>query len=210
VLAGLSRGAFVARALSPWAGVLLAVSGLTAIAVGARWRRPAAGVGGAVVGALCGLALHPVLAARVGGVDRLTAVALGAAVVGGAGVVAPFALPLAAGALPGALVGRHVPVAGSGLYGAALGALVGGALALVFAGTVAALVASSVGAVLLGGALLAFLRARPIAAELASRPFLLLAWVAVLAVAGAAFQRGRAWQPGGRARRDAPPRLEER
>jgi hypothetical protein len=206
-LAGLARGAFVARALAPWLGVLLALAGLVALTVGARWRRPGAAAGGAVVGALCGLALHPVVASRIGGVDRVTTVALGAAVVGAGGLLAPFVFPFVAGALPGALLARHVPIAGSGLYGLAIGALVGGVLGLVFADTVAALVASSVGAVLLGGALLALLRANPITAELAGRPFLILAWIAVLAVAGAAFQRGRAWQAGGgsRDRRGAPP-----
>jgi hypothetical protein len=210
MLAGLARGAFVARALAPWLGVLLALVGLAALAAGARWRRPAAAAGGAILGAFCGLALHPLVASRIGGVDRVTTVALGAALVGGGGLLAPFVFPFVAGALPCALLARHVPVAGSGLYGLAIGALVGGVLGLVFAETVAALVASSIGAVLLGGALLALLRAKPITAELADRPFLLLAWIAILAVAGAGFQRGRAWQAGGgsRPRRGAPPPLE--
>jgi hypothetical protein len=210
VLAALGRGALVARALSPWIGAALALAGVAALAVGARWRRPIAGVGGAIVGALSGLALHPLVQARIGGLDRTTTIGLGAAVVGGAGLFAPVVFPLVAGALPGALLARHVPVAGSGLYGGAIGALVGGALALAFADTVAALVASSLGAVLLGGALLALLRARPMTAELTARPFLLLAWIAILAIAGAAFQRGRAWQAGGgpRARRDGTARLE--
>jgi hypothetical protein len=41
----------------------------------------------------------------------------------------------------------------------------------------------------------------------ASRPWILLAFVVVLTIAGAAYQRGTAWGRGGplRARRDAPP-----
>lgn len=210
MLAGLGRGALVARALSPWLGAALALAGAATLVAGARWRRPIAGLGGAVVGALAGLAMHPLVQLRVGGVDRSAAVAIGAAVVGGAGLFAPPVFLLAAGALPGALLARHLPIAGSGLYGAAIGALAGAALALLFAETVAALVASTIGAILLGAALLALLHALPITAELAGRPFLLLAWIAVLAISGAAFQRGRAWRAGndGHARRDALPRLE--
>jgi hypothetical protein len=195
-LAGAARLASAARALG-WAGALpLGAAGLWLLLDGARRRRPIAAAGGAAIGALAGAAVAGWASARFG-VPR-TAVALGAAAaLGTAAAALPLAFAFAAGALPGALAGWHVPLGGSGLAGAAAGAVVAGGAALLLARLVAAAVASALGAALLCGAGLAALGGRALAAELVDRPAVLLGLVAVLAVAGAAFQSATAWQAPG-------------
>jgi hypothetical protein len=191
------RLAAAARGLG-WLGALpLAAAGAWLLLRGARRRRPIAAAGGAAVGALAAVAAGGWLSARTG-IGRPVLAAVAAAAIGAGAAAAPPLFAFAAGALPGALAGWHVPLGGSAPAGAAAGALAGGAVALLLAPHVAAAVSSTLGAALLVGAGLAAGGARPFAAELAGRPAVLLGAVVVLAVAGAAFQSGRAWEAPGR------------
>jgi len=162
------------RAL-PWPATLgLALLGLAALAVGARWRRPLAVAGGAVVGWAAGMALTSWLLREVGLPPLATRIGAAAAVATLSGLLPPAFLA-AAGALPGALVGSALTSEAVGPW-AGLG--LGGLAGLLLGRAVAATAAAGLGAALL-----------------AERPFVLLTLTAVVAVAGAAFQWTRAWEP---------------
>jgi hypothetical protein len=197
-LAGAGRLGEGARALG-WPGALaLGGPGLWLLLDGARRRRPIAALAGGAAGALAGAWLSGWAEARLG-ISRPLLVGGAALAVGGAAAAFPLLFAFAVGALPGALLGSLLPIGRSELAGAAAGALASGVTAVLLAGPVAAAASASLGAALLCGAALAGLGPRPLAAELASRPRVLLGLAAVLSVAGAAFQAGRAWEaPGAR------------
>jgi hypothetical protein len=197
VLAGLGDLGELALELPLPAAAALAVAGLVLLLAGARRRRPIGILGGAVVGLLAALAARHWIEARwpgfpLGGVAAAGTVGL--AVLGG---MAPRAFVLAAGALPGAVLGAAVPIGDSPLAGAVAGAAALGALTSVAAELTAAAVASTLGALLLGGGLLAAVVPPAEGRELVARPFALLAWVVVLGAVGVVFQQGRAFQAGG-------------
>jgi hypothetical protein len=203
-LGGLSRLASLASGLPlPTAGAL-AVAGVLLLVVGARSRRVIGAVGGAAVGALAALAAAGWVQARWPELPRPALAAGGAAALGVLGGLWPPLFVFAAGALPGAVLGVAVPVAERPLVGLAVGAAALGGLALVAAELTAVAVAAGLGAGLVGGALLAAAGPRPEVSALAARPFLLLAWLAVVGAAGGALQLGSAWGKGGGGRGAAP------
>jgi hypothetical protein len=123
----------------------------------------------------------------------------GAAIVLGlAAGFAPPVYPLALGMVPGALLGLRMPLAGRVWLGAAAGAVVLGGLAVLARRIVIAATAAAAGAVLLAGALLALAARFTALTALTRRPVLLTLVLAVLAVAGTAFQVGRQPRPAGR------------
>jgi hypothetical protein len=202
-LAALGRAAAWAHGAGPVAGALLAIVGVLALTVALRAPRPLAVAGGALVGALAGLAVRGPLALHLG-LAATTSAAAGAAVAAAACGLLPPLFPFAAGALPGALLGLHAPLGGRAALGAAVGGLVAGAIALVFARPVTAIVAALAGGLAFGTGLLALLGARPLGEELASRPLALLAFALVTGIAGAAFQLARG-EPRGPSRAASPP-----
>ena len=179
------------RAL-PWPVTLaMAALGLATLAVGARARRPLAVAGGAVAGWAAGMALAPWLAREVGISVLATRVACAAAVATLSGLL-PATFLFAAGALPGALVGSAMAREAVGLW-AGLG--LGGLAGLLLGRAVAAMAAASLGAALLAAAALGASGRWEALQVLSERPFVLLTLTAVAAVAGAAFQWNRAWEP---------------
>lgn len=179
------------RAL-PWPAALgLAGLGLTILAVGARWRRPLAVCGGAVLGWTAGVALAPWLLREVG-VSPLATRAIAATALAVLSGFVPSAFLFAAGALPGAVVGSLLSAEPASLW-AGLG--LGGLAGLVAGRAVAAMAAAAFGAMLLAAAALAVSDHVDSFRALAERPFVLLTLTAVVAVAGAAFQWARAWEP---------------
>jgi hypothetical protein len=194
-LAGLGGLGEAAVGLPAPAAAALGLAGLLLLVAGARRRRPIGALGGAVVGALAALAARRGLAEVALSSAGLTLA--GAAGLGLLGGLAPRLFVFAAGALPGAVLGAAAPIAGSPLGGALAGGAALGALALVAAEPIAVAVASTLGAALLGGAALAGALPRAVAREVVARPFLLLAWVALVGTVGAAFQLGRSFQEGG-------------
>ncbi|GAO03498.1 hypothetical protein [Anaeromyxobacter sp. PSR-1] len=189
-LAGLVRVALAARAFGWPLGLALVVVGLAALAASDRLRRPAAAVGGAVVGALAALAARRLLGPQLE-LSALASAGLGAAVLGAACAAMPPLFPAAAGALAGALAGVHLPIGGRAAVGAGLGALAAALLALAASRAVAVVLCALAGGLALGVGLLAAAGTRPIASELAIRPFALLGFAVVAGVAGAAFQLAR-------------------
>jgi hypothetical protein len=189
-LTALIRLVLLARALGVAGGIALALAGLAALTVADRLRRPTAALGGALTGALAALALRGLLAAHLGASPAL---ATGVAAAAGAlaGALVPALFPAAAGALAGALVGVHLPLAGRAELGAAAAGIVGAALALLGARAVTVCLAVTGGGLALGAGLLALGGARPLAVELAGRPFALLGFALVAAIAGGAFQLSR-------------------
>jgi hypothetical protein len=190
-IAAFGSAAEAARPLGVLGGALLVVAGLAALTVAARFRRALAVIGGAGVGALAAVALRDFVAAHLG-LSPVMTIALGAAA-GGVGCgVYPLAFPIAAAALPGALLGHGVPLAGRALLGAAAGGLIGAAIGAGFARAVAAAFASLLGGAALSVGLVVASGASPSVQALAAHPFALVAVALVAAVAGAAFQLGRA------------------
>lgn len=189
----------------PWpAAVALLTAGAVTLAAGARARRPLAAVGGAIVGAAAGAAATVLLQGR-GGIPPMAMAAVAAAAGALAGVLFPPVFIFGAGALPAALVGLAFPVQGQAALGALTGIAVGGAIALLFARWVAAIAAAGLGAALVASGLFAaFGRSVPLRA-LASHPLALAGVLAVLTVAGAAFQHASAWAPPARRSGGAPP-----
>jgi len=121
----------------------------------------------------------------------MTAVAAAAGAL--AGALFPPAFIFGAGALPGALVGLAFPVQGHAALGAVAGLALGGGAAVLFSRWVAAISASGLGAALMAAGLFAgFGRSEPLRA-LATHPLALAGVLAVLTVAGAAFQHASAW-----------------
>lgn len=189
-LVALVRLVLVARAFGLAGGIALTLAGLAALTVADRLRRPTAALGGALTGALAAVALRGFLATRVG-VPPAVAMGVAAAAGGLAGALSPALFPAAAGALAGALVGVHVPLAGRAELGAAAAGVIGAALALLGARAVTVGLAVTAGGLALGAGLLALGGAHPVAVELASRPFPLLGFALVVAIAGGAFQLSR-------------------
>lgn len=187
LLAGLEALAAVVRPLGRVAGIALALTGLVALTVATRRRRPLAVVGGAVLGALAALALREALRAHLGVAPPLAA-GIAAAAGAAAGGLVPAAFPFAVLALPGALLGLEVPLAGRSLLGAAAGGLVAGIVGLLLSRGVAATASSVAGGILVGLGLLALAGPARLAQEIAARPFALIAFAAVTGIAGAAFQ----------------------
>lgn len=179
------------RALPGPAALALAIAGLALLGAGARWRRPLAVLGGAGVGWAAGMALAPWLLREVGVPPPVTRIAA-AAVVAALSAFLPGAFLFAAGALPGALAGSVLGGATVGLW-AGLG--LGGLAGLVAGRAVAAMAASCMGAALLVAAALAVSDRWETIQVLAEHPFVLVTLAAVVAVAGAAFQWRRAWEP---------------
>ncbi len=189
----------------PWPGaVALLAAGAVTLVAGARARRPLAVVGGAIVGAAAGAAASALLAGRVG-VPPLAATAVVAAAGALAGGLFPPAFLFGAGALPGALVGLAFPVQGHAEVGALAGIALGGVAAVLLGRWVAAITAAGLGAALLAAGLFAgFGRSEPLRV-LADHPLALAGILAVLTVAGAAFQHASAWAPPRRAGAGPPP-----
>jgi hypothetical protein len=184
---GLAALAAVVRPLGRGVGTGLVAVGIVLLTVATRRRRPLAIVGGAAVGALAALAMRDALRVHLGGGQAIAAVAAAAAGAA-AGGLAPVAFPFAAAALPGALLGWEVPLAGRPVLGAAAGGLIAGLAGLALGRALAATVASIAGGLLVTLGLLATAGAHPLAREIAVRPFALVAFTAVTAIAGAAFQ----------------------
>lgn len=195
-LGGLGRLAQGVSAAGPLAGAALLAAGIVALTVALRAPRPLAAAGGAIVGALAGLAVKGTLALHFG-LAPLTSAVAGAAVVALACGAFPPLFPFAVGALPGALLGVLVPLGGRGVLGAAAGALVAGVVALVFGRPLTAGFAAVTGGLLAGAGLLALLGGSPLARELGGRPFALLGFAVVTGIAGAAFQLARREGPAG-------------
>jgi hypothetical protein len=189
-LGGIGLAAERALAAGPVVGGVLAVLGIVALTVALRAPRPLAAAGGAVVGALAGIAARGTLALHFG-LSPVTSAAVGAALAALACGAFPPIFPFALGALPGALFGVHAPIGGRGAFGAAAGALVGGTIALVFARPVTAGFTALAGGLLAGAGLLAVFAGHPLTVELAGRPFALLGFALVTGIAGAAFQLAR-------------------
>jgi hypothetical protein len=191
VLAGLALLAESARAAGVVAGAVLLAVGLVGLTVALRAARPLAAAGGAVVGALAGLAARGTLALHFGLSPALSA-ASGAALLAVACGAFPPLFPFAVGALPGALLGAHAPIAGRGAFGAAAGGLVAGVVTLLFSRPVAAGFAALASGLLAGAGLLAIAGDHPLAVEIARHPLALIAFAIVIGIAGAAFQLSRA------------------
>jgi hypothetical protein len=207
--AGLGVAADAVRAHGPWSGALLVLAGVAALTVAARSPRTLAAAGGAVLGALSALALRGWIAAHVG-LSAPLSVTLGGVTGAGVGLAFPAAFPFLAGAVPGAILGAGVPLSGRAVLGAAAGAAVGGVAGLAAGRAVAAVVASLLGGALVAVGGVAMLGARPIAAELAGRPFALAAIAVVLGIAGAAYQLAPHGAAGPAPRDDERPPLERR
>jgi hypothetical protein len=175
------------RAAGPAVGFASVVAGMVLLSIVGRVPRVLAGAGGALVGVLAALAAQGAIAFNLA-LSPSVAVPVAAVVVGGACAAFPPLYPVAVGALPGALLGVHVPLSGRAAFGAAAGALAGGLVALVFARAVSLLFASLAGGLCVALGAVAVLSKHPLAAELAARPFALLAVALVLGVAGTAFQ----------------------
>jgi hypothetical protein len=171
------------------AGAVLLLAGAWLLLDGARRPRALGAVGGAAAGALAVLAAQGWLGEHLPAASSWAGVAAGA--VGGAvaGGLLPPAFLFAVGALPGGVLASVVEVGGSRLAGLLLGAAALGSVS-VFAGRATrALAAGTIGALASGAAGLALLGAwggRPLAEELAGRPLLLVGWLLVVGVAGAA------------------------
>jgi hypothetical protein len=201
-LAALAQLVARLRGMGVLAGIGLVVVGVALLAASDRLRRPVAFLGGGAVGALA------VMAARAMVPGALESAAWGWAVAAACAVVsaaAPAAFPALTGALVGALMGLHVPVAGKPLLGGLLAAAVGAALLAMSARGVAAILASLAGGLALGIGLVTLAGGREIAAELASRPLILLGFAIVTGIAGAAFQLSG--ERASRGRLPEPPRL---
>jgi hypothetical protein len=179
------------EALPLWAlAALLGLGGFVLVA-GARWRRPLGAAGGAAAGAVAGLGVGGLLGLSAGYLPLA-----GAAAVGGAALVLPSLFPFAAGALPGAFLGALAAPSGAPWLGAIIGSFLLGGLGLLWARLVAAASAGAMGAGLVGAALLGAAGRVPALAPLARWPALLAGLLAVLAIAGAAFQASVAWGSG--------------
>lgn len=192
-LAALVRLVLLARGLGLAAGVALVVAGLGLLVLAERLRRPTAALGGALVAAL---ALHLVRGLLAPWLTRLglspaTGAALAAAAGGVAAGLFPPLFPAGAGALAGALLGVHLPLAGRAALGAGAAAVAGAALSLLGARAVTICLAVATGGLALGAGLLALGGAHPLAAEVALRPFALVGFALVAAVAGGAYQLAR-------------------
>jgi hypothetical protein len=187
LLAGLAALAGAVLPLGTAAGSALALTGVVALTVATRWRRPLAVGGGTVVGVLAALALRGWLVEHLAASPLAATLVLAAAGAVGCAAI-PAAFPFAAAALPGALLGAEVPLAGRSVLGAAAGALLAGVVGLALARFVSAAFASLVGGVLLGLGLVASFGRTPLARELAGRPAANAGLALVLAIAGAAFQ----------------------
>ena len=178
----------------PWLAVAaLAVAGVVALIAGARFRRPLAVAGGAALGWLAVTAAPSWVATNVGVSRQTLSVAALTLLAAGGGLFPPIFI-FAAGALPGALAGSSLPIDGSPELGAAAGAAAAGIAALFLARWVAAVTAAALGAALLSAALLAAGDSRPALRVLATHPSTALALVAVLTIAGTAFQLRSAWR----------------
>lgn len=181
------------RELPSIAALALALGGTVVLLFGSRVRRPLAAVGGAAVGFLA-IAVAPSWVANNVGISSGTLMALTASALAVLGVVFPSVFLVAAGALPGAFVGATFPIHGSIWLGTAVGAILTGIAALFAARWVAAGAAALLGACLISAALLVTGNSWTVVRLLSDRPFVILAFTIVLAVAGAAFQLRDAWQ----------------
>ncbi len=193
-VAGLGAAAEAVRAWGPWTGALLVLAGAAALTVSARSRHVLAVLGGAALCACAALAARGWLAAHLG-LSPGAAAALGSAAGAAFGAAWPAAFPFAAGAVPGAVLGAGVPLSGRAFLGAAAGAVVGGVVGLAVGRPAATALASLAGGALVAVGGVAMVGPRPIAAELAGRPFALAAMAIVLGIGGAAYQIARV--PGG-------------
>lgn len=192
-LTALVRLVLLVRGFGLAAGVLLVAVGLSLLVLAERLRRPTAALGGALVAALAANLVRALLApflARLG-LSPATGLALAAAVGGVAAGLFPPLFPAGAGALAGALLGVHLPLAGRAALGAGAGAVAGAALGLLAARAVTICLAVAAGGLALGAGLLAIGGAHPLASEVALRPFALLGFALVAAVAGGAYQLAR-------------------
>ncbi len=193
---------------SPWpVSAAVVAAGLLVLLAGARARRPVAVVGAAGVAALSA----QWLVARAGIVPSIpgtTLAAIAAAVCGALSVVVPQVFPVLAGAVPAALLADLLAPTDQRLAAVAAGALVGGLAGVLAARPVAAVAASGVGALALAVGAAGALRETGPGRALVAHPTAILAAVAILTVAGTAFQLSRAWGRGAEAapaRGAAPP-----
>ena len=200
-LAALVRLVTWARGAGVLAGVGLVILGVGLLAASDRLRRPVAFLGGAAAGALAVMAARSMLP---GSLESAAWGWVAAGVCGAASAAAPPVFPALAGALVGALMGVHLPIAGHPAVGALIAGAVGAALLAVSARGVATILASLAGGLSLGIGIVTLAGGREIAAELASRPLVLLGFAVVTGVAGAAFQLS---EERARARLPEPPRL---
>jgi hypothetical protein len=176
----------------PWpASLALAGAGLVSLAAGARARRPLAVAGGAAAGWAAGAAIAPWLLREVGVGPLATRIALASALAILSALFPPAFL-FAAGALPGALAGWALTSEAVGTW---TGIAAGGLAGMLFARPIAAMAAGTLGAVLLGAGLLGASARLAWLQEVSERPIVAATLAAVVAVAGAAFQWSRAWEP---------------
>ena len=117
-----------------------------------------------------------------------------AALLGTTSLLSPLVYPLAAGALPGAFVGAQLAPVGRVWLGALVGAVTLGLVTVVLRRLVVAASASIAGAALVAAALIDLDQHVPGLALVTTRSTVLAALAATLAVAGTAFQLGRAQQ----------------
>jgi hypothetical protein len=182
----LRQGSWPGAAVAAGAGIFLLVAGI-------RLPRVVTAIGGGAVGALAGLAYAEVF--RQLGVSPSTAALGCGAALAIACALAPPLFPVVLGAVPGALVGARAQVTENPALGAAAGALVLGVFGYLLRRFLVAVAGALAGALLVAAALLALSARFPALGELARRPVVLAAGVALLAVAGAAYQLGAASAP---------------
>ena len=200
-----TRWAAAARDLPVWAAVAAAAAGLLGVvAGGGRAFRLLAGPLGAVLGLAW---TTPVLRVVAPALVGPTGPVVTAAVLALAGFAFPQAVTALAVGVPAALLGAHVAGPGDALLGFLPGLVLGGALGVWLHRTLAVVLASAAGAVLLCVALLAGARVAGlpgVSAEAAARPWALLAFAGVVALAGIGYQLSRRGGGGGGAKKKAP------
>ncbi|HTT72127.1 MAG TPA: hypothetical protein VMG32_12965 [Anaeromyxobacteraceae bacterium] len=167
---------------------VVALAGLTLLLGGLRIGRVVAVLGGAVLGYFLGSLLAPVGRAFL---PEDLPPWLGAGALGAASAFFPVLYPLALGAAAGILAGAKAQVVGGVLLSALGFGVVGVAVALLARRVVVAATAALAGALLVATAGLALYGRVGVVADLAREPLVLGGVLAVLVVAGTAFQLGR-------------------
>jgi len=170
-----------------YVGLPVALLGIWALCIGSRFRRPVAVLGGAFFGAAAGYWASTWIVSRLG-IGSWAAILGPAAVLAVLGGLVPAVFPAVVGAMAGALASVAAGRAPVTLTFVGAGGV---------AGVLAARLFAAIGSAVMGASLLAValrvLGGQGPARFFARYPLVLLAAVAVLAVAGAAFQHRRAW-----------------
>jgi hypothetical protein len=167
--------------------ILAALAGIYCITLGARWFRPLAAGGGLVLGAGMGLAFGPFIHAETG-LSPTVAVGALALVLAGLAAFYPAVFIFLCGAWPGALIGQRLAPKDDEVLGQGAGLVLGGFILVFFARQLQAVAASALGALLLGAAALGLSGKLPFLETLVRHPWVLVGALALLVVAGTAFQ----------------------